>query len=309
MPELPEVEIAARRLRPGLMGRRIVAATVPDPKILEIGSAPEWEERLRGAVVLDVARRAKYLLLPLDTKETLVAHLRMTGKLVVEPEDAGGRPRFVARLEGGHRLAFHDPRRFARLWRVPTATLDAMPQLVALGPDALDAPSATERLAALGEGSRRSIKAWLMDQSILGGIGNICAGEILFREGIAPERPAGNLRLEEWERLAAAIPDYLRWSIAEQSEGEMRYLSEGKAATNPFALYGRAGAPCPRCGTPIVRRVIAGRGTYLCPSCQSSPSASMKGGKEDRLRTRRREPPPHVPRAGDPPRRGEQKAP
>jgi formamidopyrimidine-DNA glycosylase len=267
VPELPEVEIAARRLRAGLAGRRIAAAAVPDPKILATGSAPEWEERLRGAVALDVARRAKYLILSLDTGETIVAHLRMTGKLVVEPEATGGRPRFLARLEGGGRLAFHDPRRFARLWRVPTAALGEMPELAALGPDALDEPSSGTRLAALSTGSRQPIKTWLMDQGNLGGLGNICAAEILFRVGLNPEKRAGDLRAEEWERLAAAIPEYLRWAIAAQWEGEMRYLGE-RGAENPFALYRRAGAGCPRCGTPIARRVIGGRGTYLCPTCQ-----------------------------------------
>jgi formamidopyrimidine-DNA glycosylase len=267
VPELPEVEIAARRLQAGLAGRRIAAVTVPDPKILQTGTETEWRERLSGVVIRGVARRAKYLLIEMESGETILAHLRMTGKLVVESENAGGKPRFVALLAGGGRLAFHDPRRLGQLWRVPTTALDDVPQLAALGPDALQEPSSAARLAALGSRSRRPIKAWLMDQSILGGLGNICAAEILFRVGLSPQKPALALSPEEWERLAAAIPEYLRWAIDAQWEDEMRYLGE-REARNPFALYRRAGAPCPRCGAPIERRVIAGRGTYVCPGCQ-----------------------------------------
>jgi formamidopyrimidine-DNA glycosylase len=110
-----------------------------------------------------------------------------------------------------------------------------------------------------------------MDQGILGGLGNICAGEILFRAGLSPERAAGTLTAAEWERLATTIPAYLRWAIAAQEGRPLHYLGE-RDAENPFALYRRAGTPCPRCGTPIRRVVIAGRGTYLCPKCQEGRS-------------------------------------
>jgi formamidopyrimidine-DNA glycosylase len=175
--------------------------------------------------------------------------------------------RFAAALEDGCRLMFVDPRRLGEIWQVPTAELAAMPALARLGPDALEQPSSAARLASLGGRSRQPIKAWLMDQRHLGGLGNICAGEILFRAGLRPDIPAAELPVEAWERLATAIPEYLRWAIQAQWEGELKYLGE-RDAVNPFALYRRAGAPCPRCGTPIRRLVVAGRGTYICPRCQ-----------------------------------------
>lgn len=286
MPELPEVEITARRLRAALPGRRIVALAVPDPRLLrsEEPAAPperlaaEWQSVLAGAAFAGVGRRAKFLLLALDNGQTLVAHLRMTGKLFVETPEAAAdgttadhRPhalRFAAMLDDGSRLVFVDPRRLGELWRVPAAELPAMPALARLGPDALEEPSPAARLAALGGRSRQPIKAWLMDQRHLGGLGNICAGEILFRVGLLPDTPAADLSPEAWERLATAIPAYLRWAIEAQWEGELKYLGE-RDAVNPFALYRRAGAPCPRCGMPIRRVVVAGRGTYVCPRCQA----------------------------------------
>jgi formamidopyrimidine-DNA glycosylase len=291
MPELPEVEITARRLRAALPGRRIVALAVPDARLLRSEEpvapperlAAEWQSVLTGAAFTGVGRRAKFLLLPLDNGQTLVAHLRMTGKLMGLPPVAGpgvqafgtpehlersGTPRFAATLDDGSRLVFVDPRRLGELRRVPTADLPGMPALARLGPDALEEPSPAARLAALGGRSRQPIKAWLMDQRHLGGLGNICAGEILFRVGLLPDTPAKDIPPEAWERLAATIPEYLRWAIEAQWEGELKYLGE-RDALNPFALYRRAGAPCPRCGTPIRRIVVAGRGTYVCPRCQA----------------------------------------
>jgi formamidopyrimidine-DNA glycosylase len=294
MPELPEVEIIARRLRAALPGRRIVALAVPDARLLRSEEpvapperrAAEWQSALTVAAFTGAGRRAKFLLLPLDNGQTLVAHLRMTGKLMVLPpvdvpgvqafrpsgvqgkRERSDTPRFAARLDDGSRLVFVDPRRLGELWRVPTADLPGMPALARLGPDALEEPSPAARLAALGGRSRQPIKAWLMDQRHLGGLGNICAGEILFRAGLRPDTPAKDLPAEAWDRLATAIPEYLHWAIEAQWEGELKYLGE-RDALNPFALYRRAGAPCPRCGTPIRRIVVAGRGTYVCPRCQA----------------------------------------
>jgi formamidopyrimidine-DNA glycosylase len=282
MPELPEVEITARRLRAALPGRRIGHLDVPDPSLLR-GVDPNkpldravaaWQAGLTGAAFTGAGRRAKFLLLTLDNGQTLVAHLRMTGKLVVLPpvampgvQEHTDNPRFAATLEDGSRLVFVDPRRLGEIWLVPTAEVAMMPALARLGPDALEEPSSAARLAALGGRSRQPIKAWLMDQRHLGGLGNICAGEILFRARLPPDAPAADLPPEAWERLATAIPEYLRWGIQAQWEDKLKYLGE-RDAVNPFALYRRAGAPCPRCGTPIRRVVVAGRGTYICPRCQ-----------------------------------------
>jgi formamidopyrimidine-DNA glycosylase len=268
MPELPEVEIAARRLRERLPGRRVVGLEVPDPRVLRGGTVDEWQARLSGRRWRGVRRLAKFLLLDLEEGLTVIAHLRMTGKLAVADRPSGQYLRFAAALDDGSLLCFHDPRRLGELWCVDGARLEAPPMLARLGPDALEEPSPAERLAALGARSKRTLKAWLMDQTILGGLGNICAGEILFRLGMNPSRPVAELTPEEWERLAAAIPEYLRWSIAAQAQGSIQYLGE-RDARNPFALYRRAGEPCPRCGSPIRRVVIAGRGTYVCHRCQS----------------------------------------
>jgi formamidopyrimidine-DNA glycosylase len=268
MPELPEVENAARNLRAWLGGRSLAAVEVPDTKVLAAGTPEEWHTVLRGRRCAGVQRRAKYLLLDF-ADHTVVAHLRMTGKFVClppgQPEPAQVRFRFL--LLDGTRVVLRDLRRFGRLWLLPTAAVATMPELAKLGPDAYLEPLPPAELAARARRTRRAVKTWLMDQTVLGGLGNICASEILFRARIAPDRPADSLSDAELTRLAETIPDYLEWAIQAQAGPEILYLAERRDA-NPFTIYGRQGQPCPRCGTPLARTVLGGRSTFHCPACQ-----------------------------------------
>jgi formamidopyrimidine-DNA glycosylase len=225
-----------------------------------------------GRRIERVDRTAKYLLVRAQGEMTAVIHLRMTGK-VLRDEYVAGAPtkhtRLLIHLDDRTHLRFEDVRRFGRVWIEPTERLAELPELRNLGPDALLEPISTERLAEVARGSKRSIKVFLLDQRVLGGLGNICAIEILFRAGIAPETPSDRLSETQAARVAAIIPEYLEWAIAAQERRKLLYLGE-KGAENVFAIYARTGEPCPRCATPIVRTVLGGRGTWSCPECQPS---------------------------------------
>ena len=270
MPELPEVELHRRNLSEWMNGRTVTALEVRDPLLAGVDEASRWSETLVGRRFERVDRTAKYLLARAEGGVTAVIHLRMTGK-VLRDDYVAGEPtkhtRLMLHLDDRTRLRFEDVRRFGRVWIEPEERLAGLSELRELGPDALLEPIGAERLAEVARGSRRSIKVLLMDQRVLGGLGNICAIEILFRAGIAPETPSDRLSVAQVERIAAIIPEYLEWAIAIQERRKLLYLGE-KGAENVFAIYARTGEPCPRCATPIVRTVIGGRGTWSCPSCQ-----------------------------------------
>jgi formamidopyrimidine-DNA glycosylase len=280
MPELPEVEIHARNLRRWLVGRRVEQCQVVDSSLVVPETAGELQAALQGRRFDGVIRRAKYVLCCLDDL-TLVVHLRMTGRFVLDSYAAGPatRPtRLTLLLDNGTRVRFEDRRRFGRVWLVPAGKETELSELRSLGPDALldlDGHGALEKACRV---SRRSVKALLMDQHVIGGIGNICAAEILFRAGVHPATPASDLDACSVSRIARAIPRFLEWAIEAQSRKELIYLGE-KGAENVFSLYRRAGEPCPACGTPIRRTVVAGRGTYWCATCQPEPAAAPTDGR------------------------------
>jgi len=269
MPELPEVEIHARNVHEWGVGRRIMGAEVRDPKLLP--DLAELRTHL-GARVAGVRRQAKYLLVDLEGVHTLTVHLRMTGKLVRDVYTAGEvskATRLVLDLDDGTRIRFEDFRRFGRVWLCPSSEVMRLPELAGLGPDALLEPTSPERLIQIAGRSRRGIKVLLMDQALIGGLGNICAAEILYRAGVPPETPGNQLTGRQAAAIAAEIVPFLEWSIAEQSRRELIYLGE-PGAENVFTVYGRRGEPCPRCGEAIIRSVLGGRGTYSCPGCQKA---------------------------------------
>ena len=283
MPELPEVEIHARYLREWLAGKSITGYTVHDRKLLDGADLTLWNAALRGCRVLTVRRTAKYLLIDLtdapddDTPRwTLVVHLRMTGKLVYDAyvaEEPSRWTRLSLHLAEGDspagRLRFEDIRRFGRVWVTSADRVQELPELASLGPDALLEPTSAERLQALCAGVRRPIKVLLMDQTALGGLGNICAIEVLHRVGVSPALPACQVPEDRLAAIARTIPEYLQWAIAAQERRKLIYLGE-PGAVNVFGIYARAGEPCPRCGEAIIRTVLGGRGTFHCPTCQPS---------------------------------------
>ncbi len=274
MPELPEVEFAARCLRRWARGRRVEAVEL-DPgarRIVRPSTPAAFARALRGAGVEDVRRIGKHLLVTLERGGAplgLLSHLGMTGKWL-RTGAAAAPPRHSRarlRLDDGRVLHYQDLRLFGRLRLVPGARFEDVPELAALGPDPLAEGIDVGRLVAALARTRLPVKVKLLDQRLLPGVGNIHAGEACFRARIDPRRPARSLSPAEVKRLAGGILASFHLTLdAEQGPG-ITYVEEGGA--NPFLVYARAGEPCPRCGRETLRRVVqAGRSTFLCPRCQ-----------------------------------------
>jgi formamidopyrimidine-DNA glycosylase len=272
MPELPEVETIVRSLRPRLVGARIEAVwTSGLPLRLARPLDTELLRRTcRGARIGAVRRRGKYILIETDaTAGGVLVHLGMSGRLRLHAaEDPREKHTHVVwTLEGKKELRFVDPRRFGLVQAA--RALDELPELTLLGPDPLadlETPALAEALA----GSRAPVKAFLLDQSRIAGLGNIYVCEALFRAGVHPTTPARRARGRA-EALVAAIRTVLEAGIANRGTTLRDYVDgEGGAGENQAALlvYGREGEPCRVCGDPIRRRVDAARSTFFCPTCQ-----------------------------------------
>jgi formamidopyrimidine-DNA glycosylase len=273
MPELPEVETVRRRLAPVLEGTTIARAEIVDPRLTRPVDPSLVADALVGERIATVERRGKYLLWRLESGRTLVVHLRMTGSLRHAPDGelpADAHRRATLGLDSGAAVGYRDVRRFGT-WEILEAD-HLRPYLAArLGPEPL-APSFTAaRLAGVLAGRRAAVKAVLLDQRRIAGIGNIYADEALWRARIHPRRPAGELEEEEIVRLHRAIRTALRRGVELQGSTLSTYTTpdgESGGMQHEFHVYGRLGAPCDRCGRPIERVVVAGRGTWFCPNCQ-----------------------------------------
>ncbi|PAU97168.1 bifunctional DNA-formamidopyrimidine glycosylase/DNA-(apurinic or apyrimidinic site) lyase [Paracoccus salipaludis] len=279
MPELPEVETVRRGLAPHLVGRRIVRVDQRRPD-LRWPMPPDLVQVLTGAQVTGLRRRSKYILADLDRDAALLLHLGMSGRVRIEGEGLGQfhhdpavLPRhdhLVLTTEDGTTITLNDARRFGA---VDLVRSQDHPLLAALGPEPLDEDFTPARLAAALAGRRTPIKAALLDQRIVAGLGNIYVCEALFRAGIHPTRPAGRIGPDRVARLHAAIREVL-WQAIEaggsslrdhrQTSGELGYFQHS------FRVYGREGQPCPRegCGGTLKRIVQGGRSTWYCPACQ-----------------------------------------
>ena len=267
MPELPEVETTVRGLARVLQGRTIrrVEARRPD---LRRALPMDLGQRLTGARVTGLHRRAKYGLIDTDRGDALVFHLGMSGRWRVDPVELEKHDHFILETDEGRRMALNDPRRFGSLDLVRSDALDEWPPFKALGPEPfdLDAAGLKRRLA----GRSAAIKLLLLDQGVVAGLGNIYVCEALFRAGIHPRRPGGSVSLERLKRLVPAIHDVLVEAIEAggstlrdfaSPDGELGYFSK------TFAVYDREGQPCGKGGT--VRRIVqGGRSTFYCPRCQ-----------------------------------------
>jgi formamidopyrimidine-DNA glycosylase len=274
VPELPEVEIAARNLKAWTRGRRIVAVEV-DPKaryVLRPSTSATFGKKLTGARFRELRRIGKHLLVSLEKGGAplgLLAHLGMTGKWLRrgegDPAPRFSRARF--RLDDGTVLHFSDLRLFGRLRVVPGARFEQVPEVAALGRDPLEAGVDEDGLAADLGRSRLPVKVRIMDQRVLAGVGNIYASEALFRAKIDPRRRANSLSRAEVARLARTVVEAMREGIARQESPEITYVEEG--AENPFLVYAREGERCPRCRKETIHRVVqAQRSTFFCPRCQ-----------------------------------------
>ena len=270
MPELPEVETVVRGLRAPLIGRRIEgmwhdwAPTVHSP------GADEFAARIAGQAVSAVDRRGKYILIKLE-HETLVVHLKMSGRLyVADAESANEADRWVHvrfDLDNGRQLRFSDVRKFGRVY----LTNDLSSLLGHLGPEPLSDDFTLAGFRAGLEGRARAIKAHLLDQEVVAGVGNIYADEALFQAGIHPALAAGALRDAETARLRQTIRAALQAGIKHEGASINWYRKpDGQKgeSQNHFYVYGRTGLPCRQCGAAINKIRVAQRGTHFCPLCQ-----------------------------------------
>lgn len=278
MPELPEVEIAARGLRRWLVGRSVVEVGVHDVKVVrrKLSTLPsdaveDGTGALRadwlGRRVSEVRRVGKRMALVGNGPRALLVHLGMSGKWVTRDAEVPVKHGRVAlTLDDGQVVWFVDPRRFGCVIPVDRDEVDTA-LAKGLGPDALDTPLAANELQERMQ-TRSAIKVALMDQQRLAGLGNIHAVEALWRAGVDPRRASSSLDAAEWRALARRIPEQLQWTLDHEGDGEMNYINEA-GVDNPFAVYAREGEPCRRCGDAIARVVQSGRSTFWCPGCQA----------------------------------------
>ena len=269
MPELPEVETTVAGLRAVLEGQILVRAE-PRRADLRWPIPVDLRQRLTGARVTSLGRRAKYGLIHTDRDDVLIFHLGMSGRWRVDPEAIEKHDHFVLETGAGRVVALNDHRRFGSLDIVQTTDLESFRHFVAMGPEPLSEAFDAKILHAALKGRRAPIKAMLLNQSVVAGLGNIYVCEALHMAGIAPTVAAGSLSRPRLERLVLAIKQVLVAAIKAGGstlrdfaapDGELGYFAKD------WLVYGREGAPC-HCGASIVRRVDSGRSTFYCPTCQ-----------------------------------------
>jgi formamidopyrimidine-DNA glycosylase len=267
MPELPEVETIKNELEPRVVGQSFTQVAILDAKLVSGRSPEEVGCGLIGQKIESLERRGKYLIFHLSNGRALIMHFRMTGVLLLNPAEVDRYARAVFDLSNGHRLVFSDRRRLGRIWLVD----DAGAVVGKLGPEALGQSFAPDILEQRLSRRRIPIKAALLDQGIVAGIGNMYADEALFAAGIHPLRKADDLTPEEVRTLHHCICKVLRAAIDSKGASVATYVRpEGELGTAQFdfKVAHRGGQPCPVCGSTIERVPIQNRGSYFCPRCQ-----------------------------------------
>ncbi len=268
MPELPEVETIKNELAPHILGRRITGITLFWEGIVKRPSVAEFRSRLVGQRITSLARHGKYLSLRLSSGEVLVVHLKMSGALLLKPDSPDSRfVRAIIHLDEGMDLYFRDPRKFGAMWLVA----DEKVITGKLGPEPLEAGFTPEVLAQRLHNRAAPIKALLCDQGVIAGIGNMYADEALFASKIHPLRLGGSLSAAEIRRLHKAIIEVLTAGIGKKGASVQNYYRPGGelgTAHFEFKVAHRNKENCLRCGTPLKRITVRGRGTYFCPRCQ-----------------------------------------
>ena len=274
MPELPEVETIRRALQPALVGARIESVALLDPSLAGPGGA-DAVAGVIGHQVNAVLRRGKHLILLLENDRAIVLHLRMTGALLLQEPEHHARVRAVLSFSTGERLRFNDMRRLGTM-RVIDDVAALMQQM---GPEPLDDEFTVRVLADRLLRRHMPIKAALLDQHVIAGIGNMYADEALFQSRINPLEPADELLPAQYQQLCDAIRDVLQRAIESHGASINTYwLPSGRtgSAHEAFCVAHKLGAPCPRCGTPIARIMVRKRGAYFCPKCQPFPSPAVR---------------------------------
>jgi len=293
MPELHEVETIRRQLAPLVQGRRLQRMEILDARWSRPLAPRELSDALVGRRIEELGRRGKYLVWSMQGDVHLVQHLRMTGAVLCEPRPEPAHVRVRIELRPRRRLVIVDPRRFG------TGELllggEALEAFFAarLGLEPLDERFTAEHLRGLTRGRTAPIKALLLDQRRIAGVGNIYADEALYRAGIHPRRPAGRLSAEQHGRLREAVIEALQAGIDARGAtiDDFRHVDGVRGSfQDQFLVHRRAGEPCGRCGTSIVKMTVAGRGTYVCETCQPRPRAAPRSVRRPRARPAARSP-------------------
>lgn len=278
MPELPEVETVRRTLYDKLVGQPIERVEIRTPRQVYHPDPDTFRAELEGAAFTDIERRGKWLLFKLGPL-TLVAHLRMSGHLYVcDPErPVDKHTHVIFHLGNGTELRYEDQRKFGGFHLLGPKGEGMPPGLAALGPEPLSDAFTPEALAGALAGRRTPVKAALLNQALVAGLGNIYVDESLFCAGVHPERPAESLTGDEVQRLHGCIRSVLERAVAKRGTTFSLYFDgtgqEGDMY-DELRVFDRAGEPCPRCGTPIVKLAVAQRGTHVCPACQPAPEGA-----------------------------------
>ena len=271
MPELPELQILKNELRTHVVGQRVVQLVFPEGQESAC-PVPQWKAAMEGATIVDVERRGKMLVLQLDSGFSLIIHLMMVGQLLLsslcqgQPSDL----RLVLRFVDDQLLVGQVHLKFLRL--VPTSGVGELPELKKLGMNPLDGGFTAQMLGEMLTGRRVKIKAFLLDQRFVAGIGNTYADEMLFAARISPTRIASTLSREEVRALHSSMVRTLQRGLELGGSSEMAFvhLDGGRGDfQEQFQVKGRKGKPCFVCGAPIQKTSVGGRGTYFCPACQS----------------------------------------
>jgi len=265
MPELPEVETIARKLRPDLVGKQILSADLRWSRTLATSTPKKFAEQIKGQKILDVSRRAKYLILTLSTFQMLI-HLRMSGDLHIKPStnQPEKHDRLIIKMSNNTSLAFNDTRKFGRVW------LTANPQdiLNKLGPEPLEKSFTPQWLHSALHRKHRQLKPLLLDQTFLAGLGNIYTDEALNIAKLHPLRASDSVTARQAEALHEAIRRVLREGIR-RNGASIDWVYRGGEFQNYFRVYDREGKPCKNCGTKIKRIIVGQRSTHVCPKCQT----------------------------------------
>ncbi|HVT76694.1 MAG TPA: bifunctional DNA-formamidopyrimidine glycosylase/DNA-(apurinic or apyrimidinic site) lyase [Acidimicrobiales bacterium] len=277
MPELPEVETVRRGLAPALTGRRIDSLAVTRDRAVRRQPHAEFVATVRGRTIREVRRHGKFLIFDLGGGDAIVGHLRMSGQLrIASPaDDVAKHTHVVVDLDDGSQLRFVDPRTFGELY-VDELVGDRPRSLAHLGPDAI--ARITDRAfheRLVGQRRRATVKAALLDQTTVAGVGNIYADEALFAARIHPQRPVTSVTAGDAAALRTNLQRILRAAVASRGTtfDDFAYVDAyGRRGRFVPQIYGRADRPCVRCGTPIAKLVVAQRGTHVCPTCQASPN-------------------------------------
>jgi formamidopyrimidine-DNA glycosylase len=267
VPELPEVETIKNELLPYVIGRKITGVMLFWERIVRTPSADEFTEEIIGQTITGLTRRGKYLFFHLNSGRLLVMHMKMTGSLIIDPADDRF-SRAIFYLDNGTAMHFWDPRKFGVMWLAD----DDSAVLAKLGPEPLDNRFTPGVLAEILKKHTAPVKPVLLDQAIIAGIGNMYSDEALFDAGIHPMRPASSLSGDEVKRLHASIVRVLNKALKSKGASVRNYIRpDGNPGTahDEFNVAHGMGKHCPRCGTAIQRIVVRGRGTYLCPKCQT----------------------------------------